>query len=947
MIGETFSHYRIVEMLGAGGMGAVYRAEDTRLQRPVAIKVLAADLLDEPEALEWFKREAKVAAALNHPNISTIHDVFDHAGRPFIVMELLEGRSLRDELRAGPLPAERALALAVGIAEALEAAHAQGVIHRDLKPANIFVSPDERHAKVLDFGLAQLLSDSSRPRPWAIASTLDTTPSVSTLTHAGAGTPAYASPEQALGQPLDARTDLFSFGAVLYEMATGQRAFPGVTPAAVYDAVLNRAPVPPSRLARDLPAGLEALILRLLEKDPADRYQTSTELASDLRRILRRTLGASSPTLLISSTSRRRLRAALRRAGPRGLTLGLVGLVAVAIAALVVRGRAPATALTERDQVLLAEFLNHTGDLVFDLTLREALAVQLSQSPFLAIVPEDRVRETLRMMTRPSDERLTRPVAREVCERLSAKAMLEGQIAALGKSYVLTLEATDCSAGESLAREQAQVDSKERVLAALGRMASSMRARLGESLATVSKFDVPIEQATTRSLDALKAYALGIAQRVKGDDIAAIPFLEHAVMLDPAFASAHGALSAIYGSLGEAQERASHARLAYDNRDHVTERERLFIEYQQHDAIGDERRAIEILEMWKRLYPRDYRAPNALAVALNRLGDYERAVEESQEAERRNPQHPFPRSNLAYAYRGLGRFAEARRTAEQALAQQLETLPLRRLLYQLALLDGDKAPAEAMLEWSRGRSREYDLLGAQAQAVAYLGQMARARTLYERTLELARRQSLGQVALGYAAQAAWTEAIYGNSREALLQARDVLRLDASAAPRLRAAATLALAGAPDEAERVIAAARRDEPADTFVIMVHVPVAEAAVHLARQKPAQALTALQPAQTYELGNVAQLAPAFLRGRARLAQGDAAGAIPDFEAVLGHRGVDPFSGMHALARLELARARAGAGDTAGSRADYDRFLELWAEADPELPALTAARQERAALK
>jgi len=946
MIGETFSHYRIVEVIGVGGMGAVYRAEDLRLQRPVAIKVVAADLLDEPEALEWFKHEAKVAAALNHPHISTIHDVFDHAGRPFIVMELLEGRSLRDELHAERLPTERALVLAVGVAEALEAAHAQRVIHRDLKPANIFVSPDGRHAKVLDFGLAQLLGDSSRPWQRAAASTVDTTPSVPTLTRAGAGTPAYVSPEQALGRPLDERTDLFSFGAVLYEMATGQRAFPGATPAAVFDAVLNREPVPPSELVPDLPAGLEAVVLRLLEKDPADRYQTSGEVLSDLRRILRRTLGASSPRLLIASASRRRLRAALRHAGPRGLTLGLVGLAAVALSALAVRGRAPVPALTERDQVLLAEFLNHTGDVVFDLTLREALAVQLSQSPFLAIVPDDRVRETLRMMTRPSDERLTRPVAREVCERLSAKAMLEGQIAALGKSYVLTLEATDCSAGESLAREQAQVDSKERVLAALGRMASSMRARLGESLVTVRKFDVPIEQATTRSLDALKAYALGVAQRVKGDDIGAIPFLEHAVILDPAFASAHSALSAIFGSLGEVSERASHARLAYDHRDHVTERERLFIEYQQHDAIGDERRAIEILEMWKQLYPRDYRAPNALAVSLNRLGDYERAIEEAQEAQRRNPQHPFPRSNLAYAYRGAGRFAEARRTAEQALSQQLETLPLRRLLYQLALLDGDNSLAEATLQWSRGRPREYDLLGAQAQSVAYLGQMARARTLYRRTLELARRQSLGQVALGYAAQAAWTEAIYGNSREALLQARGVLRLEPSAAPCLRAAATLALAGAPEEAERVIAAARRSESADTFVTMVHVPVAEAAVQLARHRPAQALAALQPAQPYELGNVAQLAPAFLRGRARLEQGDAAGAIPEFEAVLGHRGVDPFSGMHALARLELARARARAGDTAGSRADYDRFLEHWAEADPELPLLAAARRERAAL-
>jgi tetratricopeptide (TPR) repeat protein len=696
-----------------------------------------------------------------------------------------------------------------------------------------------------------------------------------------------------------------------------------------------------------MPADLEDLILRLLEKDPAARHQTSTQVAAELRRILRRTLGGSSPTVLIASGSRRRIRAVLRRAGRRGLSLGLVALATLGAAVLLLRGRSPAGALTERDQVLIAEFQNHTGDAVFDLTLREALAVQLSQSPFLAIVPEDRVRETLRMMTRPTDERLTRQVAREVCERLGAKAMLEGQIAALGRSYVLTLEATDCRAGESLAREQAQTSSKEKVLQSLGQMASSMRTRLGESLATLSRFDVPIQQATTRSLDALKAYALGVAQRAKGDETGAIPFLEHAVILDPAFASAHSALSAIYGSLGEIQERASHARLAYDNRHHVTERERLFIEYQHYDAVGDERRAIEILEMWKQLYPRDYRAPNALAVSFNRLGLYERAIEEAREAQRRNPQHPFPRSNLAYAYRGASRFAEARRTAEEALAQQLETLPLRRLVYQLALLDGDEALAERTLEWSRGRPREYDLVGAQAQALAYLGQMARARTLYQRTLELARRQSLGQVALGYAAQAAWTEAVYGNGREALAQARDVLGRDPSAAPRLRAAAALALAGAPDEAARVVEAAKRDESGDMLVTLVHVPVAEAAVHLARREPARAISALASAQPYELGNVAQLAPLFLRGRARLEGGDAASAIPEFEAVLEHRGVDPFSGLHALARLELARARARAGDRAGSRADYDRFLELWAEADRQLPPLVAAVRERAALK
>ena len=335
--------------------------------------------------------------------------------------------------------------------------------------------------------------------------------------------------------------------------------------------------------------------------------------------------------------------------------------------------------------------------------------------------------------------------------------------------------------------------------------------------------------------------------------------------------------------------------------------------------------------MWKQLYPRDYRAPNALAVSFNRLGQYERAIEEAQEAERRNPQHPFPRSNLAYAYRGLSRFAEARRTAEEALAQQLETLPLRRLVYQLALIDGDAALAESTLAWSRGRPREYDIVGAQAQATAYLGQLARARALYQKTLELARRQSLGQVALGYAAQAAWTEAVYGNRAEALLQARDVLRREPSAAPRLRAAAALALAGAPEEAEPVIAASRQSESADTLRRDgARAGRRGGGAARAAQAGARPDGARSRPQPYELGNVAQLAPAFLRGRARLEQGDAAGAIQEFELVLEHRGVDPFSGLHAFARLELARARARAGDKAAARADYDRFLELWADAD-----------------
>jgi len=429
--------------------------------------------------------------------------------------------------------------------------------------------------------------------------------------------------------------------------------------------------------------------------------------------------------------------------------------------------------------------------------------------------------------------------------------------------------------------------------------------------------------------------------------LGAIPFLEHAVMLDPAFASAHSQLSAIFGGFGEPEERASHARLAYENRSHVSERERLYIEYQHYDATGDERRATEILEVWKQLYPRDYRAPNALAVSLNRFGQYDRAIEEALEAQRRNPEHPFPRSNLAYAYRGANRFAEARRTAEEAVARKTETLPLRRLLYQLAVMDGDRALADATLEWARGRPREFDLIGAQAQAVAFLGQMARARPLYEKTIEMARSQGLLQVALGYASLAALTEAVYGDRAQAARQARAVLAAEPSVAPRLRAAATLALAGEPEAAKAAIAAVKPSEADDLFVAKVHLPVAQASLFLARGEPARAIEALQPAKEYELGTIAVLTPAYLRGLALLQHGAAAAAREQFQAVLDHRGVDPFSPLEALAGLQLARARSQSGDAAGGRSAYDAFLAGWTDADSNLPVLVSARAERLAMR
>jgi eukaryotic-like serine/threonine-protein kinase len=949
MIGQTISHYRVLEEIGAGGMGVVYRAEDLRLGRTVALKMLPAHLVRDPAALLRFEREARLASALTHPHICTIHDLGEHDGQPFLVMEFLEGRVLSQVIGEKPLPLAHLLDLALQVGQALEAAHRRGIIHRDLKPGNVLVM-DGHLAKVLDFGLATLAHSATS----VTRSPADDVSSPTRATDVGAGTTAYMSPEQARGERLDPRTDLFSFGAMLYEMATGARAFPGPTMAVVFDGVLNRMPIAPTHLNPEIPPGLEQVIQKALEKDRNLRYQGASDLLADLRRIKRRLDHPSGAALVASEAapawSTWSAPTPARGAGSRRrrMVAGLLALACVVVAAaLLLRWRAEPAPLTDRDSVLLADFDNRTGDPVFDGTLREALAVHLSQSPFLDVVPTERVRETLQMMGQPANAPLTSAVAREVCQRQGVKAMLQGSVARLGTAYVLTLEASDCLQGEFLAREQVQVERKEDVVGALGTSSRSLRRRLGESLATLERFDVPIEQATTGSIDALRAYALGVAERAAGTDIDAIPFFRRAAEIDPTFASAYNALSSIYGSLGESDRREEYARLAYDHRAHVTERERLFIEYQYHDAVtGDEMRALEILQVWKQSYPRDYRPANALAVLFNRVGQYTRAIEEATEARRRNPDHPFPYSNLAFAYRGANRYAEARQAAGEALKRGIETVPTRRLLFQLALLEGVEGEAAEHLAWARNRAREFDLIGAQAQAMAHAGRMAEARELYRGTAERAERQGFPQIALGYQAQLAWTEALYGERDRAIEQATHILSRQPTVAPRLRAAAALALAGAASEAERLLEGEAAEATTDTFRRDVYGPLARAAVHLARGQHERAVEALRPATAYETGSVAALAPLFLRGEALLPEAPGHAAA-QFRGVLDHRGVDPFSPLLPLARLGLARALARQGDVEGSRIAYGALLREWADADPDLPPLREARVEHGALR
>jgi eukaryotic-like serine/threonine-protein kinase len=627
----------------------------------------------------------------------------------------------------------------------------------------------------------------------------------------------------------------------------------------------------------------------------------------------------------------------------RTVLAAAVGAVALAAAAVIGLFGTRSEALRDRDSIVLAGFENKSGEPLFDFALRQGLAAQLSQSPFLNIVADERVRETLRLMGRKPDDPVPHDVALEVCRRQGVKAMLEGSIATLGHVYVLALVATNCQTGESIAHEQAEVKGKESVLGTLGTMASRLRGTLGESLASIQRFDVPIEQITTPSLEALQAFTLGQRARARGEEIESIAFFQRAVDLDPKFASAYTTLSTIYSNLGEAEAAKKYARLAYERREPVSERERLSITYQYHYQVtGDQPRATETLDVWKQSFPREFQPANSLAVIHNFLGRFERAVEEAKEAIRRNPSHGFPYSNLAHAYRGLGRFDEAQKAAERAVTLRIETLPTRRLLFQLAVLAGDEAAAAQHLAWARGNSREFDMIGAQAQAAGFAGEVREARRLYEETARMAERAHLPDVATGHLAWATSMELAYGNTGRAAQEARRILARNPSYDPKLRAALALAATGSPAEAEGIAAELTRENPEHTLINSILVPMVRAGAELQRRQPERAIDALRAAAPYELGFVAAFGPVYLRGQAYLMQGSGTQAAEEFQRILDHRGVDPFSAYYAVAPLGLARARAMSGDASGSRQAYEEFLSQWSNADADLPVLREARRE-----